>query len=361
MKEPIMNTLRYALFVCLLAGPAWAQQNATSSEQSAETVSFRFAPKVGEVTRTTIATKTSGSMNMFGSMLTQKFSQNYEQDIVLKCTEIKPDGTSVFEMTLPAVAMKMNMGGFSIEVDTRDENPPAATQPVFDIVRRLFTAMTRLECTVTFSPEGEPLKLEGLSEGMDSIMKEFSSQLMPGLGQLFDQFRDYLADDIMAEQMRSVTRMMPDDGKARVGDKWTREWQVKLPPFNVMTQGKGEYEFLGMEEFRGRRCAKIRVKSSLTTMPGQKPDGAKLGVPKGIFDRMELSMNSSGGNGIAYLDPATGDLLQMRETQRTTLEISMAPDPQAEEHLQEGIGKITQKLTTSVQINLVEKNGKPLR
>ena len=356
-----MNTLRYAWIACLLAGPVWAQLDAASPEPSAEVVEFRFTPNVGDTTRTTITTKATGSMNMFGSMLTQKFSQTYEQDIVLKCTEVKPDGTSVFEMTLPAVAMKMNMGGFSIEIDTRQENPPTATQPVHDLVWRLFVAMTRIRCTVTFSPKGEPLKLEGLSEGMESIMKEFSSQLMPGLGQFFDQFRDYLADDIMAEQMRSVTRMMPDGGKARVGDKWTREWRVKMPPFNVMTQGKGEYEFLGMEEFRGRRCAKIRVKTSLTTVPGEKPDASKLGMPKGIFDRMEFSMTASGGNGIAYLDPATGDLLQMRETQRTTLEVSMAPDPRAEEHLREGVGKITQNLTTSVQINLVEKNGQPLQ
>jgi hypothetical protein len=356
-----MNTLRFALVGCLLATSAYAAENAPPPQPD-DVVQFRFVAQQGETGRLRVVTRTFGTMNMFGSMLSQKFSQQFEQELLMKCIEVRPDKASVWEMALPEVAMRMNMGGIKIEIDTRDKNPPASTQPVFDLLHRIFTSMTRIKCTVTFSAEGEPLKVEGLSEGMKTIMDEVSDQLMPGMKQFFDQFREYLADNIMEEQMRSSFRIFPDGGQARIGDKWTREWQVKLPPFNVLTEGKGEYELLGIEEFRGRPCAKIRVKSSMTTVPGSKPDPSKLrGVPKGIFERMQFSMNASGGNGIAYLDYTNGDLLQLQETQRTTLEISMDADPDAEDaELKEGLGKITQRLTTSMQLELLEKNGQPL-
>lgn len=354
-----MNTRRVALIVLLLS--PWLLGSSSvpdPANSTAEVVDFHFVAKAGDMTRTRTVTRTFGSMNMFGSLINQKFSQNFEQEVVLKCTEVRPDGSSIFEMTLGEIAMKMNFGGMTIEVDTREENPPPASMPVFDVVRRLLTAMTTIKCTVTFSPEGEPLEVEGLSEGMEAIMSEISDQLVPGLRQFFDQFRDYLADDIMAEQMRSAFRIYPDNGKARPGDTWTRQWQVNMPPFSVMTEGRGEYEFLEMREFRGRPCAKIRVRSTLTTLPGQKPDLSSLGgVSKSVFQRMQFSMNSRGLNGVAYVDPSTGDLLHFRETQRITIEISMDPDPHAEGELKEGLGKITQRLTTSVQIDLVEKNG----
>lgn len=372
-----MNTLRYSLILSLFAMPlmlgaqvpaagsgagadaAVVETPAEDARASDEVVHFRFAPRQGDVSRSRVVTKAFGSMDMFGAMFSQKFSQTFEQDLVMKCLEVRPDGTSLFEMAIPAVAMKMNMGGLSLEIDTREEDPPPSKMPAQDMVRRLFTAMTRIKCNVTLSPEGEPLKVEGLSEGMKMVIDEISDQLVAGLRQFFDQFRDFLADDIMAEQMRSAFRIVPDGGQARVGDRWTREWQVTLPPFNVLTQGRGEYELLEMTEFRGRRCAKIRVRSSLSTLPGQKPDLSKLGgVPRGLFDRMQFSMTASGGDGIAYVDPVTGDLLHMRETQRTSLEISMEADPDAQQdELKEGLGKMAQKLTTSVQIDLVEKNG----
>jgi len=301
-------------------------------------------------------------MNMFGSMFAQKFSQQFEQEIFMKCIEVRPDKSIIYEMSLPNVAMKMNLGGIRLDIDTRRQDGAASTQPVFQMLHRMFKSMTRIKCRVTVSPEGEPLKVEGLSEGMNSALDELSDQLMPGMKQFFDQFRDQLGNNIMDEQMRSTSRMIPDGGQARIGDVWVREWQINLPPFNVATQGRGEYQLLGVEEFRGRPCAKIRVKTTMSTLADQKPDAAKLGsVPKGLFERMRFSMDLSGGNGVAYLDYTTGDLVQLRETQRITLEMSVDPDPGAgDEELRGGLGKITQKLTTSVQMDLLEKNGRPV-
>jgi hypothetical protein len=296
-------------------------------------------------------------MNVFSQSSPQKFSQEFQQDVVMKCLEVRPDNSSVFELSLPNVAMKMNLGGIVVNVDTREPENVASTQPRSEFVRRLFSAMTRVRCKVTFSPTGEPLKIDGLSEGMDDVLKELGADLLPGLRQMFDQLREQLADNIIEENMRTVFRMTPDGAKARVGDKWTREWQVTLPPFNVASQGKAEYELVGTEMVRGRPCAKIRVKSTLTTLPRDKQDPAKIKkLPKGILDRMQFTMDMAGGDGTAYLDYTNGDIVQYRETQRSTLEISMEPDPSAQaDDLRSGLAKITQRLTTSVQIDLLDE------
>lgn len=357
-----MNPFRYAIAGWLLMAPAYVAAQQTPS-LSSEQVQFGFVARKGDTARLKITTQTVGSMSMFGGMVEPKFSQNFEQDLVMTCIEVRPDKSSVFEMTLPEMSMRINMGGVPIEISTREEAAPtSATNPASDLLHRVFMAMTKVKCTVTFSATGEPIKVEGLSEGMDSVLAEVSDQLLPGMKQFFDQFRDYLADSIMEEQMRSAFRLVPDGGQARVGDRWNREWNIKMPPFNVMTQGKGEYELLGIEEFRGRLCAKIRTKSTMTTLPGQKPDASgAAGLPKSIFERMQFSMTASGGNGIAYVDFVTGDLMQLRETQRTTIEMSMEPDPDAADaELKQGLSKMTQRLTTSVRIEMVEKNGKRL-
>lgn len=359
-----MNTLRLSLLCSILAAPVWAAEDVAPAAASPnQEVQFNYVAKVGDTARMKIVTRTFGSMDMFGAMLTQKFSQQFEQELVMKCIEVRPDKTSLHEMTLPNVAIRMDIGGIKIQVDTRQKDPVAASQPAYDLLYRVFTAITKIKCTVTFSPQGEPVKVEGLSEGMQKVFDELSDQLMPGMKQFFDQFRDQLADDMLEEQMRASFRLTPDGGKARVGDTWKREWQVKMPPFNILTRGSGQYELLGVEEFRGHTCAKIRVKSDLTTIPGQKPDITKMGgAPKSLLERMQFSMNSSGGNGIAYIDVNTGDLLQLRETQRSTIELSMEADPNATgEEPKEGLGKIKQNLNTSVQTDLLEKNGQPIQ
>lgn len=355
-----MKPLRYTIACCLLIAPAYAADDPPAASADAP-VEFQFVAREGDSSRLKITTRTFGSMSMFGAMVNQKFSQQFEQHLVMTCIEVKPDKSSVFEMTLPEMSMRMNMGGLQIEIDTRDKaRPVPATNPAFELLHRVFASMTKVKCTVTFSATGEPLKVEGLSKGMESVLDEVSDQLLPGMKQFFDQFRDYLADNIMEEQMRSAFRLVPDGGRARVGDRWVREWNIKMPPFNVMTQGKGEYELLGIEEFRGKPCVKIRTRSSMTTLPGQKPDVSSAGgAPKGLLERMQFSMTASGGNGTAYVDFTTGDLMQLRETQRSTIEMSMEPDAEAaDSELKPGLGKITQRLTTSVQIDLVEKNGK---
>jgi hypothetical protein len=167
---------------------------------------------------------------------------------------------------------------------------------------------------------------------------------------------DYLGNNIIEENLRTSYRLYPDGGKANVGDRWNREWQVKLPVFKLGALGKAEYKLLGIEQFRGRPCAKIGFKSAMNTLPKPKqPEGSEAGVSRSQLDRMNLTMNASGGNGTAYVDYVSGAVVQLRETQRIAIEMSMEPDSNAgPSEMRKGAGGMTQSLTTSIRMDLLD-------
>lgn len=363
-----MKLTRMAMFCWLINMPwlcsgALAENAATTvAAKPGEAVEFHFSVKPGDTRRFRIATQTFGAMNM-PPLPPQKFSQRFEQEFMLTCLRMGPDRTTVFEMTFPNIALQMNIGGVTVEVDTR--KPSATSQPVFGAIERMFGAITKVKCQATFSPAGEPLKVDGLREGIDSVMAEAKDLMaIPAMKLLLDRMRtDYLGNNVIEENLRTSYRLFPDGGKANVGDRWNREWQVKLPVFKLGALGKAEYELLGTEQFHGRPCAKIRFKSAMNTLPKPKQmDGNAAGASRSQLDRMNLTMNASGGNGTAYVDYAQGAVVQLRETQRIAIEMSIESDSKVEQpEIRTGAGKMTQNLTTSIQMDLLDdaKTGEP--
>ena len=348
-----MGFVRFLCICCLLGAPAVAADPAVSTNPGKE-IEFHFKATPGEVTRTRLTAQTSGSMTMLKPLPPQKLSQTFEQETVMKCLRADPGKPLVFEMSIPNVAITMNMGGIDLTVDTR--KPATSSQPVFGMINRVFDKITKVTCTVTFSPKGEVIKVEGLSEGIKGVLEEAKTVLPLAMRKMLDQMRDYLGDQLIEENLRGNYRLIPDGGKARVGDKWVREWQMNMPPFNISTKARGEYELLGVEQFRGRPCAKISAKTIMNDQTGTKPAGsASEGVPRGLADRVRFRLHASGGNGIAYVDYTTGQLVQFREMQRTTIEISIDPDANAPaDGIKEGMGRMTQSLTTAVNIEMLD-------
>ena len=74
-----------------------------------------------------------------------------------------------------------------------------------------------------------------------------------------------------------------------------------------------------------------------------------------MFNFMNAKMQSSGGDGIAYWDYENGVLVKLRQTQRLTMQITVNPNPKAEDaELKQGFGPIVHKLNTSTSIDLIE-------
>lgn len=353
-----MTTTQRWIGAMLMLCPALAIAD-PGTDAAAQEVRFQFKPVVGAEAQMRVTTQTFGSIAVPAPLPAQKFSQSWEQELALKCLRINDDGTSVHELRMPNITMKMNIGGLTMEFDTRRPGEQSASHARMAFLSDMFQSLTDSTYTLTLGPDGEPLKVEGFSQAMDKAVDALGSQMkVPGLKGMLDQFKEYLTDDMIAENLRSSYRVVPDDNRARVGDVWERQWRIPVPFLKGTMEATGQYELLAVEEYRGRPCAKIRVKSTLIMTPDEPaqdaPDSKKA---KSIFDRMDMKLSSTGGNGLAYWDYQTGELVDMRETQRIVVEISFGADPTAEpEEMKAGFGKIVEKLTTSVHMELLGDN-----
>lgn len=81
---------------------------------------------------------------------------------------------------------------------------------------------------------------------------------------------------------------------------------------------------------------------------------------RGIFGRMNLELTTSGGDGIAYVDLRTGEVVQARQTQSMTIGMSIKADPTATNPGERaGLPKMEQKIRNSVSIDLLEPSETP--
>ncbi|MBN1491358.1 MAG: hypothetical protein JXA69_15700 [Phycisphaerae bacterium] len=347
----MIRKMMIAGLVCGLTGiTAWAAETAPP-----ETVEFKMVFQPGRTLTYRMTSKGVGSMKMFDPMPEQKFAQAFEMEIVTTCREVKADGSAVVELRLSRIAMKQAIGGVETVFDSATFDPAAADDPLKDLLGRLFSSITDARLVLTIGADGQPIAISGVTEAFDKVLDGLGSGLSSVVfRQVLKPMRQVFDDKAMLEQAKQWHRMMPPPGPKHIGDTWERTWQMPVPLLSGEMKGSSEYEFVAIEEIDGRRCAKIRTKDSIETAPlTTHADDASR--PKTIFDRMKWNMSMSGGDGVLYIDYGRGELVKMRSAQRMSMEMSMAPDENAEEaELKSGIPSMTYNLTQAVSFELVE-------
>ncbi len=370
------------LTLMTLVLPLWSGVAAGDDVKAVpDSIEVKFNYKVGETSGYRITTKSVGSMKMLDPMPEQKFSQTFGQDIVYKCIEVNPDGSGVFEVSMPRMSMDMTIGGmtFSSSSDRAEveSNIPGAGK----IMASILKPMTQLRFKCTVGADGKPIKVEGLSDGLKKIFEAMPDDDISAFDKQFaSQFGQYVSDDQMTENINWGYRVLPQ-GKVRVGDTWEHNWDQDMPMFHRTFLGHGTYELVSIEEFRGRQCAKIKVKEDMTTAPtaegntasgsGRGPVAVGVGatsvgeenkgeaaeqksVQQTILEKMEFDIQMTGGGGLAYVDIHTWEIVQLRQVQDLTIQVNLPADPDAAEaQLKQGL-KMTQKLKTSVAFDRIE-------
>lgn len=332
------------------AEPAVAADASSGPSQ----IEFKFKFEPGRVIRQKVENITVGSLKIPGPLSEQKFSQSYEQVMTTTCRKVNADKSAVFDVSLGGIKMKMSMGPMALSYDSSTFDPQQA-DPMSGMVGRLFHAMEGVRFSVTVSDTGRPLKVEGLSESVRKAMARLAEggddqaarKMLEGMSKL-------MSDDQMNEQMQMYYRVTPPkEGPIKIGDKWDQTWSMKMPILGGQFDGRGEYELIGIEEVHGRPCAKIRVKESFIMRPGEagKPaEGAD--AFQALFQKMKMELSTSGGEGIAHIDFARGELVRLRQTQKMTLKISPredAGDAAAE------IPTMTQTFNSSTRIEMMDE------
>jgi hypothetical protein len=103
---------------------------------------------------------------------------------------------------------------------------------------------------------------------------------------------------------------------------------------------------------------KVRVKETFKMLPADPaaPKSTDGDSPLDSFlGRVKMEISSSGGDGIAYIDYQTGEVIKLRQTQNIELKISAAADPDdADEETRDGIQPMNMKFRVSVSFDLLE-------
>jgi len=198
----------------------------------------------------------------------------------------------VHEITLPTCHGSPSAAS-KIEIDTSRKNPAAASQPATRC-RAPFHRDHEDQVPRDFSPQGQPLKVEGLSEGMDAVpaserrCRWASSILRPF-------WLEYLADDMLEEQMRASSGHSRRGQGSRGGHLDPRVAD-QMPPFNIMTIGRGEYELLVSRSFAAALREDPREVHA-ETQPCEKPDLSRWPRPRGCWIACTFLMDIAGSNG----------------------------------------------------------------
>lgn len=352
-------------FACIAWSVSTAVVTAAPASQPTK-IELKRQPRPGHVTRQRITGTTFGSIRMIEFAPEMKFTQTFEQDIRESCRRVAPDGSATMDMVLERIAMKMSMMGASVEFDSRTYDPAAVPSEEMRMVGKVFSAMAGSRFTVIIGPDGQVQKIEGMNEIRDRVLADLASEKMPAsVRKMIDQLGSLFSDENMVQQLKSFDRMIPSKAPVGVGDTWNQTWSMNMPMFHGTIEGTGEYELVGFEELGGRRCAKIRVKKAfrMAAQPLQAAapaPGAASRPAKGILERMPFEMKSSGGDGMAWWDYESGEMVRLRQTQRMTIVMGLAPDENADEsEMKKGVRGITQKLNTSVSVDLLE-DGQPV-
>lgn len=297
---------------------------ATAFGQAAppQQVEFNFKYTPGKVSRIRMVSKNVGSTKLPDPLPEVKMAQTVEQVMENKCLKVNPDGSGEFEMTFTDVAMKMNMGMYSMEFDSR--KPAPQTQPDFinRMMQRVFNSMVGMKVKLTSKPTGEVVKIEGLSEAMKKMLESVSAESSEAEKQSLKQFGDLFSDQTLDDALKSCSRMLPGKkGPYRVGDKWEHEWSKRFPVIGTMTT-KGQYEVVAIETFRNHPCVKIRTRETFTT-EGNTPEAPQMDMMGAFFKSFDVKVSSTAGEGYAYIDYQTGEVVQARSTSDLTVTMNM--------------------------------------
>jgi len=322
-------------------------------------IEFKSTPKLGKVTRLNLISKNVGSMKMGEVMPEQKFSQTMEQELKSVCVKVNKDGTAVYEMTMPVIGMKMDAGGFKSEFHFDSSKPdnvvkimPQTQIGKSDGFTKILSAMTKIKYTMTVDSDGKPIKVERYAESLKKALQDQDNASAPEKA-FVDMLKAMSNDDTMLDQTKSRYSIFPSTGTVRVGETWHDETEMKMPMFNMLIQTRSDYKLVGIEEFRGRPCGKVEIKQTMKILPHK----ANSGQAKSIFDSFEFNVAGSDGQGIAYLDYQNREVVQLHQTQRMNMDITMKNIPGDNgTKLKNVPTHMQQKITNSISIDLIEPN-----
>jgi hypothetical protein len=356
-----MKPVSFAIALAATAGLV-APLPAQTAHDHPDQIEFNFKWQPGQTFTQRIVSRTVGSCTLPPPLPEQKMSQTMEETLVARCVKVNDDGSGEFEMLIDGLAMKMTIGGLTINYDSRTYDPSAKVDWVTSFVSRIFNAMNGTKFSTTLTPSGWAVKIEGLGQALKKMAASIGNSEQEAMAKgMLDQMASVMDENAIGQEIQSLYRLVPGKpGPYRIGDRWEHTWEFKLPFLNLGMKGKGEYELAALETINGHPCAKILTRETVdlsTPDSGDKTATAqtlKNGPLAQALKQLDLKLTTSGGEGYAYIDYRTGEIVQVRGTQTMKLAMTIKPDPEGKTDREQQGTELTQTFSMSLRADLVE-------
>lgn len=356
-----MNRLITILLMVLI--PA----GATPAHAAAEgPIEFKFPHKLGETSRSRMITRVVGSVESPLPLFDQRIAQTVELIWSERCIEIKQDESAVIEVTIERYTGSLSFAGIKLSFDSERDHmaesrligPFAEMERILNFVaQHLGHASFRLITT----PDGRTARVEGLGDCLGKAIEAIGKEIGGPAEGMLEQIRALMNDDVMKQNFDSGLRLVPPEGPVKAGDTWKAKWDFTMPDYSLAFGGEGAYELIGIEEFRGRRCAVVKASETYDlrrTEPSESEHAATRPASSAfasLMKHMTFDFESGGVKGVGYWDYENGQLILYKATDSMIMNIGFTPDVNAEdEQVRRGLPMIKQKLQTVVTLELLD-------
>lgn len=310
-EESVMIIRRPActVFLSLLASVALEAGQKSPGE---EKVTLRQKFHKGMTSRMTMTMDMSMEMRTTGSNradmpenIQAKIQQT--QETLLRVTNVDTDGVTTLEMTFERMRQVMDMGERKIVLDSKED--PQTTDSMSQALSAAFKPLIGHTIVITFDRDQKAVEVKG----MDEMWKAFGEDVK-GLA-MRKQMEKMFGDRQIQKMMEQcLARNLPKQPVA-VGEKWISNDQMDIPIMGSV-RVKTACTLAGIEQYKGRQCAKILMSAQMApaeTQPGSRPHGLPMG----------MKIKKSDSKGVQWFDIEAGELVELDIDQDTRIVMDM--------------------------------------
>jgi hypothetical protein len=296
----------------------------------AQDTTLRYRWTKGEVVRYRTTTQTDMTMSGIPGMGDMNVTTSMVQVTKMVTDSVAADGTATVKVTYESVKMSMSIPMMG-DVVFDSANPAAAAgNPIAEGLKPL-GALVGQEFTITSSPLGKILKIDGLGPIFDKVKAqlEASGAGAGGLGGA-NNLSSILSEDAQRSTMQQASAPFPEK-PIKAGESWDNSFKIPNP----FGQQLVAYKYT-LKDVTGDTA---RIMTAATV----KPDG-----PATPMGPMTVTMGDGTGQGEITFDVKSGRARKTVSTLSMPLAMAMAAPDGTNINLQ-----ATTKTTTTVE--LIEK------
>jgi hypothetical protein len=301
----MMMRIRIPVAAFMLVGFAVAAPHISAQEA---TLAYKWTK--GETLRYRLTQKTATTMTgLPGGAPDAKLDQLADQIFTMTVESVAADGTVTLRQSFESMRMDITSPGGKVTFDAAKPDPAAA--PPEAAVQKLFAAMLNEPFTVTMTPTGKLVKIEGFTRLMDKVFAA-SPASDPRTAGALQQMRATLSDEQMMAMFSQGFPEFPQR-PLKAGDTWSGETTLKNPALGAMLMSSS-LALAALEGTAAVQMARITTKVKMERDPkSQAPQG-----PMG----MKVDMGVANGEGETLFDVGRGRL--QRATTNITIPITMS-------------------------------------